>query len=90
MTKLARTPEQMADYLDWASNASPLMNGRADAIGHVGMMLTGDRSPQFIEGVQSEILDDEADPGYVKGYIEAWNALAALASGVAMNELHRL
>lgn len=92
MSKLVRTPAEVADTLDWAINSGPVLSGRVDAVAHVAKLIQGEYTPEFLTDVQAQNLDvlDGADPGYVRGYIDAWNALAALTSGVAIDELHRL
>lgn len=88
--KLARTSTEVSDALDWAINSGPTMSGRVDAVAHVGKLIQGEWTPEFLADVQATNLDEDAEPGYVRGYTEAWNAVAALTSGVAIDELHRL
>jgi hypothetical protein len=92
MTTINRTPEQVNDYYEWAVNASELMNGRADAIAHIGNMLNGGPTrfePEQIAQIQEDMKAD-ASSSYLKGYAEAWNAMAGLLAGVAVDELHKL
>lgn len=88
-TTINRTPEQVNDYYEWAVNASELMNGRADAIAHIGKLVNGTYSNEQLAEIQTGNLD-QADYGYKKGYAEAWNAMAGLLAGVAVDELHKL
>jgi hypothetical protein len=85
---LARTPEQTEDIHDWAVNAGSIMAGRADAIAHFGKLTTGEWTAEALTGIQADVLED-AEPGYGKGYADAWNVLVALISGVATDELHK-
>lgn len=86
---MTRTPAQIEDLHDWAVNASPLMNGRADAIAHFGKLTRGELAAGELADIQADLLET-SEPGYPKGYSEAWNVLCGLISGVATEDLHRL
>jgi hypothetical protein len=86
---LRYAPAQVEDLHDWAVNASPLMNGRADALAHFGKLTRGEWTAEALTGIQSDVLDAN-EPGYCKGYTETWNVVTALISGVATDDLHNL
>jgi hypothetical protein len=91
MSKALASTDQMADTLEWAINVGPTMSGRIDAIAHVAKLIQGEYDADFLRDVQAQNLDvlDGADPGYVRGYTEAWNTLYGMASGVSIDEAHR-
>ncbi len=89
MNKALASTERMADTLEWAINSGPTMSGRVDAIAHVGKLIQGEWTPEFLADVQATNLDD-AEAGYVRGYTEAWNALYGMASGVSIDEVHKV
>jgi hypothetical protein len=89
MKSLTLTPQQVQDSYEWAVNTGPIMNGRADALAHIGKLTSGEWTPEALTGIQADVLED-ADPAYRKGYTEAWNAITALINGVAVDDLHNV
>ena len=90
MTKLNGSTDEMFDTIEWATNGSLIMNGRMDAVAHIGKLVSGEWTPEFLADVQSghdEYLGEDGD--YIKGYTEAWNALYNLLRGVSIDELHK-
>lgn len=91
MNKGLASTDQMAETLEWAINSGPIMSGRIDAVAHVGKLIQGEWTPEFLADVQAANLDmgDGAEPGYVRGYTETWNTLYGITSGVSIDEAHK-
>lgn len=79
------TPQEMLDtYEDATSENIRATVGRTDAVYHVGKLLTGEWSPEFITDIQAELADPnhpEYDIKYHFGYLTAWNTVAGLVKG---------
>lgn len=79
------TPQELNDDYEAITESDNRVNvGRADAIYHVGKLLTGDWSPQFVSDVQATLADTsepDYDASYHFGYLTAWNTLAGLIKG---------
>ena len=90
MTKALAQTTLMASSLEWGINSGPTMSGRVDALAHVGKLIQGEWTPEFLAEVQTTNLDADAEPGYIRGYTETWNALYGIASGVSIDEVHKV
>src|SRR4030095_1688822 len=87
---LQRSPSEMFNNRDYASNRSDRLSGRVDAIFHVGKLINQEFSEEHLTDIQAEILDPEDnDPAYIAGYEEAWNVLFNLVYGRQPTEVHK-
>ncbi|QFG12770.1 hypothetical protein PBI_MIMI_296 [Arthrobacter phage Mimi] len=88
---LTHTPKEMFNNIDYASGRGDRLSGRVDAVAHVGKLLNGEWTEEFLTDVQAENLqgEDACDPAYIAGYEEAWNSLFNLIYGLQPNELHK-
>lgn len=79
------TPQEMNDDYEAISESDNRVNvGRADAIYHVGKLLSNDWSPEFVSDIQAGVADvsgPDYDAPYHFGYLTAWNTLAGLLKG---------
>lgn len=74
------TTQKMFDRLEVASNSPEQeLAGRADAIVHIGWLVTGERTPEELAGIQEENLQFSASTrNYVKGYTLMWSEMYGL------------
>lgn len=86
---LENVPEEMFDAVEVALNY-PALSGRTDALAHVGKLIAGHMSTTELERVQDEILDENADKAYVKGYKEAWSVAYNLMRGSSITDVGRI
>lgn len=79
------TPQELNEAYEKVTENNNRVNvGRADAVYHVGKLLTGDWSAQFVADIQAELADTKGydyDAQYHFGYLTAWNTLSGLIKG---------
>jgi hypothetical protein len=79
------TPEELNEAYEAITESGNRANvGRADAIYHVGKLLSNEWSPEFVDALQQELADStdsDYDGPYHFGYLTAWNTLAGLLKG---------
>jgi hypothetical protein len=85
------TPQEMVEAYEAISESDNRVNvGRADAIYHVGKLMTDEWTPEFVSDVQAGIVDTgqfDYDPHYHYGYLTAWNAMAGLLKGEPLKSI---
>jgi hypothetical protein len=89
---LTHSTEEMFQNLEYATNYGGRLSGRADALVHVGKLLTGEYTPEQLETIHLSTLSDPEDAdnaAYLVGYKEAWDVLFNLVYGKQPNELHK-
>ncbi|QFG12140.1 Hypothetical Protein OBI_RACECAR_300 [Arthrobacter phage Racecar] len=87
---LTHTPKEMFNNIDYASGRGDRLSGRVDAVAHVGKLMQGEWTEEFVADLQAANLDEtDAEPAYIAGYEEAWNAIFNLIYGLQPNELHK-
>jgi hypothetical protein len=72
---------EMADVLEAGANGTDFQNGKTDAVGHVGMMLTGVKTAEEISDLQNTMLanvEGDYDSDYIRGYSVMWAELHAM------------
>lgn len=84
------TPDELLDLYDDSVNPSLVIAGRSDAVYHVGKLISGGWTPEFITDLQNE-LADTTDPGYDAqyhyGYLTAWNSICGLFKGQSLKDI---
>jgi hypothetical protein len=85
------TPQELnADWEAIAENSNRANAGRGDAVYHVGKLVSGEWSPQFVAELQAGIADTadyDYDAKYHYGYLTAWNTLAGLLKGESLKTI---
>lgn len=85
------TPQELLEAYEAITESDNRVNvGRADALYHVGKLLTGEWLPEFISDVQAELADTgqfDYDPHYHFGYLTAWNAASGLLKGESLKTI---
>lgn len=80
MSKVMTSVQNMSDALEFATNMSEELGGRADAVAHVGKLLEGTYGVDQLDGVQNEIFA-EASVHYRQGYEDMWNTIFSKVVG---------
>lgn len=84
------TPQELNDAYESIDGGNRTLVGRADAVYHVGKLLAGEWTPEFVSNVQAELADSgqfDYDPHYHFGYLTAWNTLAGLLKGESLKTI---
>jgi hypothetical protein len=87
------TPQELNDvYESVTENNNRVSVGRADAVYHVGKLLAGAWSPEFLADIQSELADPrqpDYDAKYHFGYLTAWETVSGLLRGEPLKTIAR-
>lgn len=85
------TPQELIEiWEDVTETNSRVRVGRADAVYHVGKLLTDEWTPQTVAGIQAELADTEGgdyDAMYHYGYLTAWNTVCGLLKGESLKQI---
>lgn len=85
------TPQELREtYEEIFETDNRVKAGRADAVYHVGKLLTGEWSPRFVSDLQAELADatrNDYDAKHHFGYLTAWNTLAGLLKGESLKTI---
>lgn len=85
------TPDELLEAYEQATEGNNRTTvGRTDAIYHVGKLMTGEWSPEFVSDIQNELADrngDDYDAKYHYGYLTAWNAVSGLFKGESLKTI---
>lgn len=80
ISKLYTSPMDMMDSYEACVNGGEAENGAADAVVHVGYLLTGKWEPEQLGDVQDGIFKDTSAE-YIEGYRKAWRTLHHILIG---------
>ena len=84
------TPAELMDLYDDAVNSSRVTAGRSDAVYHVGKLMTGEWTPEFVTDLQNDLAnaaDPDYDAKYHYGYLTAWNSVCGLFKGQSLKDI---
>lgn len=85
------TPAEFMDIYDVTANSGNTADhGRADAVYHIGALMSQSASIGTVQNAQ-EALADTSDPDYDAkyhyGYLTAWNAICGLVKGDSLKTI---
>lgn len=85
------TPQELNDaYEAVGETDNRAIVGRTDAVYHVGKLMTGEWTPQFITDLQNTLADDsdpDYDAKYHYGYLTAWETVSGLIKGESLRTI---
>lgn len=76
--KIDTDPAQMYDNMEFVLNSGEYGAGITDAFAHIGQLIAGDIDPLTVQDVQDELLKNDPDGAYTKGYTQIWSEVGDL------------